>query len=106
MNIPTKPLSEITQQAIALLSKEIGIVDIVRFLSQFTTGYGDYTAEREALFKDLTLDRDSICDEESAWATERLTVACSQIGTASRFPTADAWSLDAEVISENEGRDR
>jgi hypothetical protein len=51
-----KTLSEITRHAIDLLSKEMGIVDTVRFLTQFTTGYGDYTEEREALFKDLTLD--------------------------------------------------
>ena len=56
MNIQTRPLSEITRHAIDLLSKEIGIVDTVRFLNQFTTGYGDYTEERDALFKDLTLD--------------------------------------------------
>lgn len=56
MNIQTKPLSEITQRAIELLSKEMGIVETVRFLNQFTTGYGDYTEEREVLFKDLTLD--------------------------------------------------
>lgn len=56
MNVQAKPLSEITRYAIALLSKEMGIVDTVRFLNQFTTGYGDYTEEREALFKDLTLD--------------------------------------------------
>ena len=56
MNIELKPLSEITQQALALLSKEIGIVDTVRFLNQFTSGYGDYTAEREILFKDMDFD--------------------------------------------------
>ena len=56
MNVQVKPLSEITRHAIDLLSKEMGIVDTVRFLSQFTTGYGDYTVEREALFQDLTLD--------------------------------------------------
>ncbi len=56
MNVQTRPLSEITRHAIDLLSKEMGIVDTVRFLNQFTTGYGDYTEEREALFKDLTLD--------------------------------------------------
>jgi hypothetical protein len=56
MNVQAKPLSEITRHAIDLLAKEIGIVDTVRFLNQFTTGYGDYTEEREALFKDLTLD--------------------------------------------------
>jgi hypothetical protein len=56
MNGQTKSLSEITQHAIALLVKEMGIVDTVHFLNQFTTGYGDYTKEREELFKDLTLD--------------------------------------------------
>ncbi len=56
MNIETRPLSEITGQAIELLSKEIGIVNTVRFLNQFTKGYGDYTKERETLFQDLTLD--------------------------------------------------
>ena len=56
MNVAAKPLSEITRNAINLLSKEMGIVDTVRFLNQFTTGYGNYTEEREALFKDMTLD--------------------------------------------------
>lgn len=56
MNVQPRPLNEITQHAIDLLSKEMGIVDTVRFLTQFTTGYGDYTEERETLFKDLTLD--------------------------------------------------
>ena len=56
MNIPAKPLNEITRQAIELLSKEMGITDTVRFLNQFTIGYGNYSEEREALFKDMTLD--------------------------------------------------
>ena len=56
MNVQAKPLTEITRNAIDLLSKEMGIVDTVRFLNQFTTGYGNYTEEREALFKDMTLD--------------------------------------------------
>jgi hypothetical protein len=56
MNVQPKPLNEITQHAIDLLSKEMGIVDTVRFLTQFTAGYGNYTEERDALFQDLTLD--------------------------------------------------
>jgi len=52
-----RPLSEITQQAIDLLSKEMGIVATLRFLGQFSTGYGNYTEERDALFQDLTLDQ-------------------------------------------------
>jgi len=49
-------LLRITRHAIDLLSKEMGIVDTVRFLNQFTTGYRNYTEERERLLKDLTVD--------------------------------------------------
>jgi len=53
MSTQVKSLSQITQQAIEILSKEIGVADTIRFLNQFSTGYGDYTEEREVLFKDL-----------------------------------------------------
>jgi hypothetical protein len=56
MSIPARPVSEITGQAITLLSKELGVVDTIRFLNQFSAGYGNYTEEREALFQDLTLE--------------------------------------------------
>jgi hypothetical protein len=52
----TKPLAEITQEAIRVLCHEIGIVNTVRFVNQFTVGYGHYTEEREQLFDDLTID--------------------------------------------------
>ena len=45
-----RPLVEINQQAISLLYKELGVVDAVRFLKQFTQGFGDYTKEREIIF--------------------------------------------------------
>ena len=51
-----RPLVEINQQAINLLYKELGVVDAVRFLKQFTQGYGNYTQEREAIFADKSLD--------------------------------------------------
>jgi len=57
MNIETRSLNEITQEAIELLTKELGIVATLRFLGQFTTGYGNYTEERESLFKDMTLEQ-------------------------------------------------
>ena len=57
MNIETRSLNEITQEAIELLAKELGIVATLRFLGQFTTGYGNYTEERESLFKDMTLEQ-------------------------------------------------
>ena len=52
----TKPLAEITAQALRLLYREMGVVNTVRFISQFTAGYGNYTEEREQLFGDMTLD--------------------------------------------------
>lgn len=51
-----KPLSEITQEAIDVLLREIGAVNTIRFLNQFTGGFGNYTEERERLFEELTLD--------------------------------------------------
>ena len=51
-----KPLVEINQQAIHLLYQELGVVNTVRFLKQFTTGFGDYTQEREVLFGKKSLD--------------------------------------------------
>jgi len=56
MMLETKPLNQITHEAIQVLYQEIGVVNTVRFLNQFTLGYGDYTAERDALFADMTLD--------------------------------------------------
>ena len=56
MVVQAKPLVEITQDALRVLFKELGIVNTVRFLNQFTVGYGDYTEERQQLFADLTLD--------------------------------------------------
>ena len=52
----TKPLIEINQKAIQVLYRELGVVDAVRFLRQFTTGYGDYTKERDELFADKSLE--------------------------------------------------
>jgi hypothetical protein len=51
-----RPLIEINLQAINLLYKELGVVDAVRFLKQFTQGYGNYTQEREVLFANKSLD--------------------------------------------------
>ncbi len=54
--VEMKPLAEITQDAIQILCQEIGIVNTIRFVNQFTVGYGNYTEERKQLFADLTLD--------------------------------------------------
>jgi len=50
-------LTEINQQAIRLLYQELGVINAVRFLKQFTVGLGDYTKEREVLLGGKTLDQ-------------------------------------------------
>jgi len=61
MGVETRPLAEITQEAIEILYQKLGAANTVRFLNQFTVGYGDYSEERENLFGHLTLDE--IIDE-------------------------------------------
>lgn len=40
-------LQEIRQNGLEALARELGIIGMVRFLQQFETGHGDYTAERD-----------------------------------------------------------
>ena len=56
MTTDIKPLVEINQQAIHLLYHEPGVIDAVRFIKQFTAGFGNYTQERDMLFGSKTLD--------------------------------------------------
>ncbi len=56
MSAAATPLTETTHRAIAVLSKELGIVETVRFLTQFGTGFGDYTRERDIILRGLTMD--------------------------------------------------
>ena len=52
----SEPLMEITQQAIRILCREMGLVNTLRFVNQFVVGYGNYTEERDALFGEMSLD--------------------------------------------------
>ena len=56
MNIETRPISEISRRATRILFEEMGAVDTIRFLNQFSIGQGDYTKEREQWLVDLSLD--------------------------------------------------
>ena len=51
-----QPLTTITQEALRVLYRELGLVNTIRFLNQFTTGFGNYTEERRALLEQQTLD--------------------------------------------------
>ena len=41
---------------VSALKKELGIVGASYFMRQYDVGHGDYTAEREALFHDVSSD--------------------------------------------------
>jgi len=46
----------IREAGMTALKKELGTVGATYFIRQFNTGQGDYTNERDQLFKELTLD--------------------------------------------------
>ena len=56
MTVQTRPLVDVTHDAIRLLSRELGVVETARFLSQFGTGQGNYTEERAALFEGVSVE--------------------------------------------------
>ena len=55
MSIHIQPMSELTQRVRNALIQELGVIDAMRFLNQFRAGNGDYTTERETLFKGETV---------------------------------------------------
>ena len=56
MSTVIRPIATINQHAREVLVREMGVVDTLRFLSQFQTGEGDYTKERGKLLDGLSLD--------------------------------------------------
>lgn len=46
-----QPIADVTNRAKHALIQELGVIDTMRFLNQFRMGDGDYTVERESLFK-------------------------------------------------------
>ena len=51
-----KPLNEINEEAILLLSKQIGLTNIFRFINQFSKGQNNYTEQSKTLYRDKTLN--------------------------------------------------
>lgn len=49
-------MSEINRQATHILFKEMGVVETIRFLNQFSTGRGDYTKDRSKWLDKITMD--------------------------------------------------
>ncbi len=56
MNTQARPVSEINRQATHILYKEMGVVDTIRFLNQFSVGEGDYTKERDTWLNDISMN--------------------------------------------------
>jgi hypothetical protein len=51
-----RTLNEIREVGLAVLSKTLGPADTVRFIQQYERGHGDYTAERDRLLGNPTVD--------------------------------------------------
>jgi hypothetical protein len=56
MIVKQQPLAELTEEAMQILHRELGTADTIRFLRQFSTGFGNYTEERVARGNEETLD--------------------------------------------------
>jgi hypothetical protein len=56
MNLETRTISQINHRATRILFENMGVVDTIRFLNQFSIGQGDYTKDREEWLSDMSLD--------------------------------------------------
>lgn len=56
MNIQARSISEIARRATRILFNEMGVVDTIRFLNQFSIGEGNYTKDREKWLGGISLD--------------------------------------------------
>lgn len=56
MSTIIRPIAEIDRRAREVLTRDLGIVDTLRFLGQFRSGSGDYTSDRGEWLDDLSLD--------------------------------------------------
>ena len=54
--VEVKPLAEITHEALTLLCQRLGVANTLRFINQFTTGYGNYTEERREVYAKMSVD--------------------------------------------------
>ena len=54
--VEVKPLAEITHEALTVLCQRLGVANTLRFINQFTTGYGNYTEERREVYVKMSVD--------------------------------------------------
>ena len=55
-NIDVRNPALVRRAGLSALRKELGPVGTTYFIRQFNAGQGDYTAERDELLKDITMD--------------------------------------------------
>ncbi|MEO0557789.1 MAG: hypothetical protein AAF170_06355 [Bacteroidota bacterium] len=53
---PHRSAAEVHSEGLSALVKTLGVADTARFLQQYGPGLGDYTAERDALLGELSLE--------------------------------------------------
>lgn len=56
MNIQTMTLQQIRAAGIAALSRELGVVGMIRFMEQFEMGQGDYSKDRHKWLDKYSVD--------------------------------------------------
>jgi hypothetical protein len=56
MNLNVNPMFEVNKKATHILFKQMGVVDTIRFLNQFSLGSGNYTEERKQWLDNLTIE--------------------------------------------------
>lgn len=49
-------MSEVVNNAIHILTSQIGAADTARFINYFSVGFGDYTEERKQIFDKYSVD--------------------------------------------------
>ena len=56
MSIKITPLEDVRKRGYRILSKELGAFDFTRFIQQSSSGYGDYTKEKNKILSKITVD--------------------------------------------------
>jgi hypothetical protein len=85
MKTTTRPISEINRQATHILFNELGVVETIRFLNQFSVGQGDYTKDRSKWLDNITMD-DAIAQIKSCKQTAKPTASADLQDAATLRP--------------------
>ena len=56
MNTQIRTMAAVNETATKALIQEIGIVDTIRFIHQFSVGQGNYTEDRRPMVESMTLE--------------------------------------------------